>query len=318
MTDDIMPLWHTQFIRSADIARAGNTSDFYRAVAAGRVVRIARGVHLPVSVWNALDQDDRYLARVHGTAISSTRGLVFSHISAAALWGLPNIDPWPERIHVVVDAASGGRSRVAFSAHADGAPEVVASVNGLAVTALGRTVVDVGRTLKLSSAVAMADRALTPKPLSTPRRDGATVTMEQLRVELAEVGSRRGAARCTRMLNLADGDSGSPGESLSRVGMYVLGLPVPILQQPFWDTDGFIGTVDFWWPSLGLVGEFDGRGKYLRDEFLQGRSTADVVIAEKIREDRLRAVGCGVTRWGWDVARSLSRLGEHLRRAGVR
>jgi hypothetical protein len=142
--------------------------------------------------------------------------------------------------------------------------------------------------------------------------------MQQLHMELARVGASRGTARCARMLDLADGRSGSPGESLSRVGMHVLGLPAPILQQQFWDGDGFVGTVDFWWPEQSIIGEFDGRGKYLRDEFLNGRSSADVVIAEKVREDRLRALGNGFTRWGWDIAHSLPRLREHLHRAGVR
>jgi hypothetical protein len=50
---------------------------------------------------------------------------------------------------------------------------------------------------------------------------------------------------------------------------------------------------------------------------LRGRSTADIVIAEKIREDRLRALGLGVFRWDWPVAISLPALGGLLSRNGI-
>ena len=74
---------------------------------------------------------------------------------------------------------------------------------------------------------------------------------------------------------------------------------------------------DFWWPDHGVVGEFDGVGKYLREKWMDGRSAAEVVIDEKLREDRLRRQVSRVVRWGWDVGGSPSRLGLLLRQAGV-
>ncbi|MDQ4137680.1 MAG: hypothetical protein M3116_02380 [Actinomycetota bacterium] len=119
------------------------------------------------------------------------------------------------------------------------------------------------------------------------------------------------------MLELADGASGSPGESVSRVAMHLQGLPMPLLQHEFRDRRGRIGYVDFWWPEFDLIGEFDGLGKYTRDDMLSGRSPAEAVIAEKVREDRLRALGPRVVRWGWECAISPPRLAEVLRRAGL-
>jgi len=59
-------------------------------------------------------------------------------------------------------------------------------------------------------------------------------------------------------------------------------------------------------------------GKYLRDELRSGRSAAEVVVDEKVREDRLRAAtGARVVRWGWDVARSPHALAATLLRAGL-
>jgi hypothetical protein len=99
--------------------------------------------------------------------------------------------------------------------------------------------------------------------------------------------------------------------------MWRLGAPSPILQQRFDDEGGLIGFVDFWWPTQKVVGEFDGRGKYLRDEFTRGKTTAEVVLDEKRREDRLRGLGFRVVRWGWSEAQSLPALERKLASAGL-
>ena len=99
--------------------------------------------------------------------------------------------------------------------------------------------------------------------------------------------------------------------------MHVLGVPPPVLQHPFHDNVGLIGYVDFWWPAFNLIGEFDGHGKYLREELLAGQTTAEAVIAEKKREGRLRRCGPRVTRWDWATARSTPKFRRHLVDAGL-
>ena len=69
--------------------------------------------------------------------------------------------------------------------------------------------------------------------------------------------------------------------------------------------------------TASLVGEFDGRGKYLRDEYTKGRSPADVVLAEKERENRIRAPGPTVVRWGWEEAMAPPLLRRKLLAAGL-
>ena len=68
------------------------------------------------------------------------------------------------------------------------------------------------------------------------------------------------------------------------------GLPEPRLQTPFYDEDGLIGFVDMEWHEWRVIGECDGASKYA------GRED---VVREKIREDRLRALGFVVVRWTW-------------------
>lgn len=310
--------WLDEFVLASTVARAGATSRFYRAFRSGEFVRLAEGVFLPTSTWRALDPDEQYLVRVQAVARASRPGVVFSHLSAAALWELPSIAPWPTKPEVVVGVRAVGASRHAFTARHYDVPAERELIDGLEVTPLARTLIDVGRTRPLSQAVAMMDRALATKPRGTGGVAGATVTSVELAEEHAAMSGTRGRMRCALALSLADGRSGSPGESLSRVGIHMLGLSAPVLQQEFRDDRGFVGVVDFWWPQFGVIGEFDGHGKYLRAELLNGRSAADAVLAEKLREDRLRALGPTVVRWGWDVARSPSGLARRLSAAGVR
>jgi hypothetical protein len=94
--------------------------------------------------------------------------------------------------------------------------------------------------------------------------------------------------------------------------MYEGGFPKPELQRSFSDARGRIGYVDFAWPDFRIIGEADGDAKYL-DAALRGRRTAErVVLDEKIREDRLRALGWTVVRWRWPAAApGGTRLGSH-------
>jgi hypothetical protein len=308
--------WLDHFVLTRSV-EGGRRSEFYRAARRGRYLRLVEGVFIESRSWALMSADDRFLARIHATSLTSRPGILFSHFAAAALWRLPVIGDWPPKPEVTVGTGYPGPSRSAFTARQYPVPTTHVEIDGLRATALARTVIDVGRHATLGVAVAMIDAALSEKD---PRRSLVTelVTRDELGAEFGRIESPRGRTRCRDALELADGLSGSPGESLSRVAIHRLGLPMPVLQQEFRDAEGLIGYVDFWWPDFGLIGEFDGQGKYLRDQLLAGRTAAEVVVAEKRREDRLRALGPRVTRWGWDVAQSLPQLSRQLRDAGLR
>ncbi len=93
-----------------------------------------------------------------------------------------------------------------------------------------------------------------------------------------------------------------------------LSVSAPQLQFPI-TREGHTGAVvDFAWPELEVVGEVDGRIKY--GELLRpGQTTADVVMAEKRREERIRQAGWWICRWGWSEANDPRALGILLRRA---
>lgn len=313
--------WRDQFVRSADLRGLGRHSELVRAVRHGEMTRVVRGVYR-YSSFESTDaerrDDDAFLARVRATQLLAGDPLVFCSFAAVAVWGLPMVGRWPDKVPVLVPHRGGGRSTVGIARTTVGYPAPAVSVDGLVVTSLPRTVVDIGRTATFAQAVAVADAALHGREprAGVPRR--AALDLKEACLDLARFGSAPGVARCRAVLDFADGASGSAGESVSRVAIRLLGLPAPQLQVPFHDDEGLIGIVDFSWPEFGLVGEFDGFGKYVREEFTRGRSTADIVMEEKRREDRLRALDLRVVRWDWSVARSLPALRQRLAAAGLR
>ena len=86
----------------------------------------------------------------------------------------------------------------------------------------------------------------------------------------------------------------------------------------FNDRSGFIGRSDFWWPQQRVVGEFDGKAKYVDPACRGGISAEEAVYREKLREDRIRALGYTDVRWAWSDVQSPDRLKRKLLAAGLR
>lgn len=288
-----------------------------RRVASGEHVRIRAGVYLNRDEWAHAGEDRRYLAKVHAVALTRKSEPVFSHESAALLWGLPTLHTWPSAVHVLAGRRRAVRTGNGIIWHFGDVPdEDVVPLGGLLVTSLERTLVDLARTRSMQWSVAAIDHALRT---SFQTLDGATVAgvhKEALLDRLDRLGSARGTRQARESIEFGDGLSGSPGESLSRVQIHMIGFPPPILQLPVSWGDGFFDYPDFAWDDL--FGEFDGLGKYLRDEFTRGRPIEEIVLKEKEREDRLRSTGRGVSRWGWKVAGNACLLEAKLRKAGLR
>lgn len=278
-------------------------SAHYRARAAGELLRLAPGVAVRQSEWRELGAREQYLAVIRAALTRTAKPLALSHASAAAVWGLPWLGPWPDRVHAV-SLVGRASSTVSIQMHA-GPPRSHDVVDGFPVVDLACAAVQVAASQPLELGLIVADAAL------------ARVRMEELVAEADRLALRRGSARARLALDLADGRSGSPGESVSRASMHRLGVPMPSLQHRFPRRGGGWWFVDFYWEQFNLVGEFDGLGKYRRAEWRNGRSAEQVVIDEKLREDELRALGPRVIRWGWDIARSPRSLGALLAAAGL-
>ncbi len=270
-------------------------------------MRIRQGLYVTSDRWAALDRWDRYRMRVLAVHLAAHRPPVFCRETAALIHGLPLVTV-PSHVHVqqIADGSAHSRGGVRRHCSSLAAPPVV-HLSGLQMTSLESTIVALAVGSGFPAGVLALDDAL---------RRGTT---DLARVTEAAQATRTDAARkrITAVIDFSCGDAESPGESLSRVQMMVMGFPAPELQRVFTDARGLIGRVDFYWPEARLVGEFDGLVKYSKPEFLSGRSPSEVVVEEKRREDRLRALGLRVVRWTWDDLREPALLRDLLTSAGL-
>jgi hypothetical protein len=254
-------------------------------------MRIRAGEYLDKDRWCGLTPLDRHRALVLATLHRMRDPLpMLSHFAAAAVWGMPIVGRWPDRVDVMLDASAAGSSTIVRRHRVAQLPEPTI-LGSIAVTPAARTVIDLARTSALACALTAADWTL---------RNGLC-TYGELDDELLAIPTRGpGRRRAYVVWLLADPRSESPGESLSRARMYEHGLPQPDLQVPLRDVVGDFGRGDFGWP--GLIGEFDGLRKYRATGDAGDTASEDIVIREKRREDRTRRTGVGVARWIWSEA----------------
>jgi len=303
-----------KLILARDALRLGTDRELHRRAASGSLTRLATGVFIPSKTWEKMLPDERYRTKVHAAASVSAPGTHFSHDSAAALWRLPSIGAWPPVVHELSARDTGGRSRAAITRHSLGLDPGATELEGVTVTSLSRTVIDMSCTTPFVRAVVMADAALRPAKGTTV---GRTTTLE-LSEQLETLKPYRGSLKAQKVINFATGKSESPGESYSRVQFLALGYPPPELQVDFYDELGWIGRVDFFWRHLGLICEFDGLSKYgARRLYQRGLTLEQILMVEKKREDRLRRVSTDFVRLDFEKVENRRALAEYLRPHGL-
>lgn len=277
-----------------------NTSLLNRAWHRGEVIRILPGVYADSRTWRELPRWSRYLAQVHAVAVKDPRS-VFCGVSAAALHGvyLGRVD---EPVHVLEPLGSSriaGRVRV----HTGIRERAVVELDGVLVTGIPDTIVDVARSVAPIEGLAYADALL--RRTRSPNPD-------QLRAINESRATSRGRRNARWALDRVSGVPESPLESLSLGIIELAGFELPELQVEF-RLDGFEDRADFYWPSRRLIGEADGQLKY--DGTLEDPTAA--IRDEKQRESRLRRQSSGLMRWGWTEIRDFDILVRILANAGV-
>jgi hypothetical protein len=310
--------WRDQLILTRELPVAGDRTEFYTRASGGEFTALRRGVYMRTDAWSQLNPDAQHRARVYAAVEYAKSDPVVSHVSAVSLWRLPWFSGYPRTVHVLGKAESGGRSTSSTVRHAVGSPAPIVWIDGVRTTSLARTVVDVGSTASFAQAVAVADAALRRTVSPVDEIPPTTLTRADLISELENIPVAHGSAKALRALEFSDGAADSPGESISRVNMSLARLTAPELQAPLHGASGRLWHVDFWWPRFNLIGEFDGKTKYVDEQYLQGKSANEMVYQEKLREDDLRAAGHAFTRWPWRVANDVPALRAHLVAAGLR
>lgn len=259
----------------------------------GHVYKIRHGSYCLTRDWTHSKTDEPLRRRLIAAAVMvAMREPVFAcGPFAGELHQLP-LPAWePSGIELVRDVNHDlrpGRRRLKPANCLDGVTamcrdlsgEEVTQIMGIPCVGLPGAAVTAAARLPREYAIALFDQA---------HRFG--VSRQQLLDECERWASSRGVRASRMLIPAVRSQAESPLESISRVRLMDRGIPEPVLQHEIHDARGFVGRVDMWWPQWGVIGEADGLGKY--DEL-------SVLRAEKVREDRLRALGLSVVRWTWD------------------
>lgn len=277
-------------------ARGEQTRSLEHRTRSGLFVRIRPGVYAVAAEWHAADPRDRHRATMDALVATSARVPVFSHESAALAHGIPVIGNWPLHPHVI-GSDGGHRAPVNVISHRPRHPWPIDVAGTAMATTPECTAINLAASRPLAAGVAALDHVIA---LGT--------TKEVLAAMVSEWRPFHGARRALLALEIATGLAETPLESISLVPIALAGFERPE-QQVVIVARGRSFRLDFLWRTHGIVGEADGRGKYL--------SAADL-WEEKTREDALRSLGLGFARWGWDDAMAGPPVVRRLEEAGLR
>lgn len=267
----------------------GFTDDDVRARLARREWRaVRRGVYTTTEHWERLDEHrGRPLVEALAASRSMLHPHVLSHDSAALALGLPLLAPAGRLAHITRFGVQGGRTRHGVKHHrAPFAPWMIEERYGVPCLGMARTAADLAREHGVRHGVVAFDAA---RRAGTPMSDLSSV--------VASMDCWPHVRAVKESLDRSDDGAESPGESLTRLLLAELGLPV--VSQFGLRRDGRTA-----WADLRVrrhLIEFDGRVKYgdAREAWGDRRSADDMLWDEKLREDFLRSFRMGISRVVW-------------------
>lgn len=265
------------------------------ALRSGRLRRVQRMVYAPRSV----ELTPLALARA-AVASSGVPDAVASHLTAARVHGIARpLGRHPEHVTVQRDVRRRDRRDLLFHGRALRLGDVEV-LDGVAVTTVPRTLVDLAGTLPRLHAVWAIDDALRRGLCHRDRLDSASL----------RYSSRAGADSAARIAE-ADGVAESILETAGRLALIDREVPLPVPQYCVLDTDGsLIARLDGGYPRRRLGLEFDGREVHGRPE---------AVFHDRRRQNRLEQLGWHILRFTWwDVVHDPDTFANDVRRALAR
>lgn len=168
------------------------------------------------------------------------------------------------------------------------ADDEITCVDGIPVTTLARTALDLGRHQPRDRAIARLDALMRAAPFSS----------EEVLLLAKRYRGARGVKRLKEALPLVDGGAASPRETWLRLVYIDGGLPKPATQIPIFDVDGtLLRTVDMGWEEFKVLSEYDGdqhrtdRLQYVKDlRVIPKIERLGFIVDRVIKEDRPVAI----------------------------
>ncbi len=295
------------FASSRDLTACGLTSRTVdRLVRDGRLARVRKGAFVDASLLERADPRARRRLRNQAVIRSLTdagQPVAGSHASALAVLDLPVLDPGSDYhlCHTVPGTATVDGD---LHVHRCLMPDSVVLHGVLPIMRPEVAIVAEAMTHGVEAGLVACDAAL----------HADLTTIEDIRRIVGSLPGRPGIRQARMMVELAEPQTESPGETLTRIQLIAMGEPFDV--QVTFPLRGGRARVDFLLRRWKVIIEFDGLVKYA------GADGPDALAQEKAREDALRDLGYEVVRVVWDDLldpRRLTDLVRHaIRRAAAR
>lgn len=301
------PPRHSAVATLSQLRSAGRSADQVRLlVKQGRLLALRRGIYTSAerAAAGATDKARGETLRVAAVSAACDFPVAASHTSAAMIHGLDLIGRQQADTVTVTRSPRdrGSHSlRTLVSIHLAELPERhLTFQDGIRLTSVARTVVDLARTYSFRDGVVVADSALRDRKTTVPELIGVIADC-----------ARWPGIRCAReVVGFCDHRAESALESIGRVVFYEHGLPAPELQVWVGGDRRVIGRADYLWRRYRTIAEADGAVKYAQP----GRA-----IAQLRRDARLRDAGFEVVHFTWqDVMVTPGQVAERVRTAFAR
>ncbi len=258
-----------------------------RLVDGNVIVRLRQGIYCDRAVWLSAGPGERHRLLSTGVMRLYDEHVALANGSACIAQGGPSYGLDLTSVHITHLTGNGRRkSRIR---HHSGVCLVgdLRRHDGYWITTPARSIADVVRTDGVLAGLVQANYFL----------HRGLVSKDELRSVFARTHNWPGSLQQHPVLYLADARIESVGETRCDYEFFRQGLPRPVPQYEILDQAGnLLYRVDFAWPELGVIVEFDGAEKY--HSFRRpGESIEDMVLREKAREDHIRELT------GWTVIR---------------
>jgi very-short-patch-repair endonuclease len=259
------------------------TAQFRSAVRSGDLVRVWYGVYATkrAVAWGKTSPLTEHALRVLAVRTVAGRDMAASHHTAAILHGLALYPEAPDLVALTRPPGNrSNRQKAGLIIHSAELPTGhTAKRQGVPVTTVARTVVDIARNSSFMSGVVTADNALNRE-----------LTTKQAMVAVCDSCDRwPGVRKAREVISFADPLAGSVLESCARVMFRQHGLEPPQLQVNI-RGDDFSYLVDFFWPRYDVIAETDGAVKY---------ADPKLAIKQLKRDQKLRDAGYTVIHFTW-------------------
>lgn len=282
-------------IDTAAVLRTGaGTDPIHREFRAGKLVRIRRGFYVRTSEWVRAKPSQRF-AWTTAAIARSVKGAVLCGQTAALASGLPTLGT---PVYVELSTALPGRSGIRKSPllvlGSDGAAQKVRGIRSYPLRYRLRTGAE---PVRHGEFLCSGLIETTVDVLASTELKHALAVADGAARKLSADGVLAAGSGLLSVPGIADGVAALPSAAARRRAELAASLASPLAES---------------------VGEFDGKDKYMQAGLRGGISAEEAVYREKLREDRIRALGHGFVRWRWADLEDPERLKRKLLAVGLR